>query len=174
MRRVVLVLAVAAPLALAAAGVAWAQTPITVSEHHHKDTDRVTAYLPCQGEELYNLTITYNELIRVTAAGIDEEGTYFPPLHFHHSWNGKLLAVPVDGTGPSFTGHARDTETYNAKSFEEFVGPYSNDHRVIAKGSDGSRINFHLHVHTTVNAKGEVTSDLFKVRPDPSCITPSE
>ena len=54
------------------------------------------------------------------------------------------------------------------------MGTYTDDHRVVAKGSDGSKINFHLHVHTTVNANGEVTADLFKVSPDPSCISPDE
>jgi hypothetical protein len=69
MRRAVLVLGVVAALALAVAGVAWAQTPITVSRHFHKTTDTFTGYVNCQGEKRYVITFTFNELVRLTAAG---------------------------------------------------------------------------------------------------------
>jgi hypothetical protein len=168
------VLVLVAAMVLATAGVAWARTPITVSEHTHKETGTFTGYVNCRGEELYDISVTFNELVRVTAAGVDEDGEYLPPLHFHHTFTGKFVAVPVDGTGPTFTGHGRDTETFNAKSFDEFVGTYTNQHKVVAKGSDGSKINYHLHVRYSVNAKGEVTVDFFRVKPDESCITPGE
>ena len=173
-RRTSLLLVLAAALTLATASVAWARTPITVSEHTHKETGTFTGYVNCQGTELYNITVTFNELVRVTAAGVDEDGNYLPPLHFHHTFTGKFVAVPVDGTGPTFTGHGRDTETFNTKSFEEFVGTYTNDHKVNAKGSDGSKLNYHLHVRFSVNARGEVTVEFVRVRPDPSCVTPDE
>jgi hypothetical protein len=174
MRRVVLVLVLAAALALAAAGVAWAQTPITVSEHYHKVTETFTGTVNCQGTKLYHSTVTFNQQVHVTAAGVDEDGNYIPPLHFHGTFVGKFVAVPVDGTGPTFTGHGRDHETFNARSFEEFVGTYTDDHKVTAKGSDGSKINYHLHSRFSVNAKGEVTVDFVSVRPDASCISPGE
>jgi len=174
-RKMVLwVLALAAGLVLAAAGTAWAQPPITVSHHVHKDTGSFTDWLSCQGDQLYNYTMTSHELVHVTAAGVDEDGNYLLPLHFHHTFVGKFVAVPVDGTGPTYIGHSRDVETLNAKSFEEFLGTYTDDHRVIAMGSDGSKINFHLHVRYSVNAKGEVTVDFVRVRPDASCISPDE
>jgi hypothetical protein len=184
MRRAVLVLGVVAALALAVAGVAPAQTPITVSRHFHKDTGTFTGYVNCQGEKLYDITVTFDEVVRITAAGeaTGEEGfsndllggSFLPPLHFHHTFVGRFLAVPTNGSGPTYVGHSRDTETFNAKSFEEFVGTYSDQHRVVARGSDGSRINYHLHVRYSVNAKGEVTVDFFRVRPDESCLTPGE
>jgi hypothetical protein len=169
-----MVLVLGAALVLASTGVAWARTPITVSQHVHKETGSFTDFVTCQGEKLYDINITGTELVRFTAAGVDEEGNPLPPLHFHHTFVGWFVAVPVDGTGPTFTGHGRDVETLNAKSFEEFVGTYTDDHRVVAKGSDGSKINFHLHVRYSVNAKGEVTVDFVRVRPDESCISPDE
>jgi len=175
MRRIIVVIMLAALMAMAAAGTVWAKPPITVSHDVHKDTGTFTDRLSCQGDQLYNYTMTSHELVHVTAAGVDEDGNYLPPLHFHHTFvASKFVAVPVDGTGPTFTGHARDVETLNAKSFEEFVGTYTDDHRVIARGSDGSKINFHLHVRYSVNAKGEVTVDFVRVRPDASCISPDE
>jgi len=174
MRRIIVALILAALVALAAAGTAWAQPPITVSHDVHKETGSFTDFVACQGEKLYDITMTSTEVVRFTAAGVDEEGNPLPPLHFHHTFVGRFVAVPVDGIGPTFTGHARDVETLNAKSFEEFVGTYTDDHRVIARGSDGSRINFHLHVRYSVNAKGEVTVDFVRVRPDESCISPDE
>jgi hypothetical protein len=174
MRRTIVAFILAALMAMAIAGTAWAQPPITVSHHVHKDTGSFTDFVVCQGEKLYEITMTSTELVRFTAAGVDEEGNPLPPLHFHHTFVGKFVAVPVDGTGPTYTGHARDVETFNAKSFEEFVGTYTNNHMVIARGSDGSKINFHLHVRYSVNAKGEVTVDFVRVRPDESCILPDE
>ncbi len=174
LRRAFLVCVLAVVLAAMAAGAASAQTPITVSQHSHKTTESFTGYVNCQGTKLYDITYTFNELARFTAAAVDEEGNPLPPLHFHHTFVGRFVAVPVDGTGPTYIGHSRDTETLNAKSFEEFVGTYTDDHMVIARGSDGSKINFHLHVGYSVNAKGEVTVDFVRVRPDASCISPDE
>jgi hypothetical protein len=187
LRRTLLVCVLALPLAVMAAmavGAASAQTPITVSKHFHKTTDTFTGYVNCQGTKRYHITVTATDLVRITAAGVatgDEGfsndllgGSFLPPLHFHHTFVGKFVAVPVNGLGPTYTGHGRDTETFNAKSFEEFVGTYSDQHRVIARGSDGSKINYHLHVRYSVNAKGEVTVDFFRVRPDESCVSPDE
>jgi hypothetical protein len=184
LRRTLMVCVLAIILAAMAAGAASAQTPITVSKHFHKETFTATGHVNCQGKKRYELTVTFNELVRITAAGKatgDEGlsndllgGSFLPPLHFHHIFIAKYVAVPVNGIGPTYTGHVREVETLNAKSFEEFIGTYTDNHRAIARGSDGSKINFHLHVRYSVNAKGEVTVDFFRVRPDESCIMPGE
>jgi hypothetical protein len=168
------VLALAATLAVAAAGVAWARTPITVSEHSNKETGTFTGNMPCQGDKLYNITITANEFVRFTAAGLDEDGNPLPPMHFHNLFIGKFVAVPVDGNGPTYHAHGREGETINAKSFEEFVGTYTNIHKVTARGTDGSKINYHLLVRYSVNIQGEATVDFVRIRPDESCLTPGE
>jgi len=54
------------------------------------------------------------------------------------------------------------------------IGTYSDQHRLIARGSDGSKINYHLQVRFSVNAKGEVTVNFFRVRPNASCISDDE
>src|SRR5215203_4583953 len=131
MRRIIVVIMLSALMAMAAAGVAWAQTPITVSEHYHKVTETFTGTVNCQGTKLYHSTVT-------------------------------------------FTRHGRDHLAFNARSFEEFVGTYTDDHKVTAKASDGSKINYYLHSRFSVNAKGEVTVDFVRVRPDASCISPGE
>jgi hypothetical protein len=172
-RRIILVFMLAALVALAAAGTAWAR-PITVSEHSGKETETFTDWLTCRGTQLYNYTMTSHELVHVTAAGVDKHGNYLLPLHFHHTFVGKFVAVPVDGTGPTFIGRSRDVEMLNAKSFEEFVGTYSDQSRVIARGSDGSKIRFYIHGRYSVNAKGEVTVQFVRIRPDASCLPPEE
>jgi hypothetical protein len=184
MRRIIFAHMLALVLAAMAAGAASAQTPITVSKHFHKETFTATGTLNCQGEKLNDLTVTFNEQVRITAAGeatgdegLSNEllgGSFLPPLHFHHTFVAKLVAVPVNGRGPTYIGHHIDVETLNAKSLEEFIGTYSDQHRLIARGSDGSKINYHLHVRFGVNAKGEVTVDFFRVRPDASCLSDDE
>src|SRR5215210_1883466 len=174
MRRVVLVLGVVAALALAVAGIALAQTPITVIEHTNKETFTATGHVYCQGDKLYELTVTYNELVGFTAAGIDEDGNLRPPVHFHTVFIGKFVAVPIDGTGPTYYAHAREGETWNAKSFEEFVGTFTRILKVTARGTDGSKINFHWLIRQSTNAEGEVTVDFEKLMPDKSCISSDE
>ena len=174
MRRVVLVLGVVTALALAVAGIALAQTPITVSEHTNKETFTATGHVYCQGDKLYELTVTYNELMGFTAAGVDEDGNLLPPVHFHTVFIGKFVAVPIDGTGPTYYAHAREGETWNAKSFEEFVGTFTRILKVTARGTDGSKINFHWLIRYSTNAEGEVTVDFEKLMPDASCISSDE
>jgi hypothetical protein len=169
MRRVVLVLGVVAALALAVAGIALAQTPITVSEHTNKETFTATGHVYCQGDKLYELTVTYNEIVGFTAAG-GEDGNLLPPVHFHTVFIGKFVAVPIDGTGPTYYGHAREGETWNAKSFEEFVGTFTRILKITVRGTDGSKVNFHWLIRYSTNAEGEVIVDIEKWMPDASCI----
>ena len=88
LRRALMVCVLALVLAAIAAGAASARTPITVSQHSHKQTESFTGYVNCQGEKLYDITVTFNDLVRFTAAGQDEEGNPLPPLHFHHTFVG--------------------------------------------------------------------------------------
>jgi hypothetical protein len=170
LRRAILVCALALVLAAMAAGAASAQTPITVSEHTNKETFTATGHVYCQGDKLYELTVTYNELMGYTAAGLDEDGNLLPPVHFHTVFIGKWVAVPIDGTGPTYYGHAREGETWNAKSFEEFVGTFTRILKTTARGTDGSKVNFHWLIRYSTNAEGEVTVDIEKLMPDASCI----
>ena len=94
-------------------------------------------------------------------------------MHFHTVFIGKFVAVPIDGTGPTYYAHAREGETWNAKSFEEFVGTFTRILKITARGTDGSKINFHWLIRYSTNAEGEdtgLTVDFEKLMPDASCI----
>ena len=156
-RKLVLwVLVLAAGLVLAAAGTAWAQPPIVFTE--------VTRYSPetfsdeptrCQ-TELYTTTFFSGQSV--------EHFTYFPDtgaLHFHEWAHGKIVAVPLDGTGPSYKGNFRFGHSENFRNVKrgEIVQVHTYLDRFVARGSDGSRAFFKLHEHLTVNANGVKTVD---------------
>ena len=165
-RKMVLwVLGAAMLAALVLLAAAWAQTSIVVSEHEKKVTESFTETLHCvNNNELYDQTVVYNLLTRVTAAGIDEDGNYIPPFHVHSTQVGKVVAVPHDRTGPTYTGHFNDGSQLNVNQFDGPTVTFTDRDKVTAKGSDGSRLNFHLLERITVNANGEVTVDFLRVR----------
>jgi hypothetical protein len=77
----------------------------------------------------------------------------------------KLVAVPLDGTGPTYTGHFRSSDSENIRRVKgDVLAEVDTDHnKVILKGSDGSRIMLQEHFHFTVNANGELTAVFSKV-----------
>ena len=54
-----------------------------------------------------------------TAAGIDDDGNFILPLHFHFLVSTKIVAVPLDGTGPTFTGHFRSSDSENIRNVKQ-------------------------------------------------------
>ena len=160
MRRIIVVIMLAALVALAVAGTAWAK-PITFT--------KVTKFSPesfsdesthCQ-TELYATTFT-NSMAVV-------HYTYFPDtgaLHYHLVSHGKIVAVPLDGTGPSYTGNFRYSDSENIRNVKrgELVQVHTDLDRFVARGSDGSRAFFKLHAHFTVNANGVKTVDFDTTR----------
>ena len=96
--------------------------------------------------------------------------TFFPDtgaVHFHKDVHGKVVAVPLDGTGPTYTGNfwESDTESIRAvKGGDLLVEQDTDFNHVVARGSDGSRVFFDFHAHFTVNANGE-TSVQISTRP---------
>ena len=89
--------------------------------------------------------------------------TFFPDtgaIHLHEVGHGKAVAVPLDGTGPTYTANFwfSDTESIRAvKSGDVLVEQDTDFHHVVAHGSDGSRVLLQFHAHFTVNANGETT-----------------
>ena len=72
------------------------------------------------------------------------------------------VAVPLDGTGPTYTGNFwfSDTESIRAiRSGALLVEQDADFDHVVARGSDGSRVLFDFHAHFTVNANGELTAE---------------
>ena len=163
MRRIIVALMLAALVALAAAGTAWAQPPITDTNVEKVSVTfgnfPVLAF--CGSEELYKVTATDH---------IVEHFTYFPDtgaLHYRFVVFSKSVMVPEDGTGPTYTGHFRASDSENIRNVkqDDVLVETDTDHtRFVAKGSDGSKVTLVAHHHFTVNANGETTVEFHKVR----------
>ena len=164
MRRIIVAFMLAAALALAAAGAASARTPITITTHD-KITETFTEPFHCvNNNEPYDITVVARELTHITAAGIDEDGNLIPPFHEHSTLVGKGVSVPADGTGPTYVGHFNAGFQLNVNQFDGPAITVTDRDKSTAKGSDGSRLNFHLLERITVSANGELTVDFLRVR----------
>ena len=159
MRRIIVVIMLAAFMAMAAAGTAWAQPPIVGTEVQRFTegpfTDESTL---CQTER-YSTTFSYHAV---------EHFTYFPDtgvLHFHEWAHAKVVAVPLDGTGPTYTGTTRfgHSDTFSNVERDELVR-HTYIGRVVLKGSDGSKAFLKEHEHFTFNANGVKTVDFDTTR----------
>ena len=145
-------LAAVAGLVLAPAGTARAESaePFTdVSTF----SDHFSGTLPCQ-DELYDVTADGHTVLHVT---------YFPDTDTFHvlfSDHGSVVAVPVDGTGPTYTGNFSDLDSDNVRAVRHgdvLVQKDTDLMRSVALGSDGSRVLVMTHAQLTVNANGETT-----------------
>jgi hypothetical protein len=146
------------------AGTSFAQ-PITDTQVEKVTESFSDEPFLCQ-DELYDQTGTGHLLTHFTAAGIDEDGNFILPLHFRFLIHAKIVAVPLDGTGPTFTGHFRLSDSENirdVKQGEVFVETDTDHNKVVARGSDGSKVTLQEHFHFTFNANGEVTVEFEKV-----------
>jgi hypothetical protein len=154
--RVVLgLLASVAGLMLATAGTASAQPPITGTEVS-TFSDSFSGPFECR-DELYAINVNGHTVVHFTF--FEETGA----LHFVLVNHGQAVAVPLDGTGPSFTANfsASDLENIRAvKQGDVLVETDTDLIRTVAHGSDGSRILVMFHAHFTVNANGETTVQL--------------
>jgi hypothetical protein len=142
----------AAGLMLATAGIASAQPPITGTDVS-TFSDSFTGSLDCQ-DELYAITATGHTVVHFTY--FEETGA----LHFHLVDQGKVVAVPLDGTGPSYTANFFDVDLENIRAIRhgDVLAEEDTDlFRAVAHGSDGSRSFFYFHAHFTVNANGQTT-----------------
>jgi hypothetical protein len=156
---------VAAFVALPGAGIATAQPPVTNTEVERL-TETFSDVLLCQ-DEVYSLTVNLFVVEHFTAAGIDNQGDFILPLHFHFMVRGRVSAVPRDGSGPSFSGHFRSSDSENirdVKQGEVFVETDTDHNKVRLTGTDGSRVTLQEHHHFTVNANGETTVVFEKVK----------
>jgi len=174
MRRLGVLLAMmVAALVLVAVASASAK-PITITTHNRElQEGRGEVFIGtfiCTGDQLYRLRTPANEVFHVTASGIDENGDYIPPFIIHFSGFGRVVAVPVDGTGPTFTGHFKEGPMQLiVKQFTPFIGTFIDKEAVIVKGSDGSRLHLRHQVVFHVNANGKVTVDRESFWPTTGC-----
>ena len=150
----------AAGLVLAAAGTAWAQPPIVSTEVTRFPTESYSDEATQCQTELYTTTFTNSMAV--------EHFTYFPDtgvLHFHEWTHGKIVAVPLDGTGPSYRGQFRFGHSENFRNVErDELQSHTFIDRFVACGSDGSRAFVKVHEHITFTATGVKTVDFETTR----------
>ena len=149
----VLLLVSAVGLLSAAAGIASAQPPITGTEVSTFTESFSDEPFLCQ-DELYAQTVSGRSVVHFTY--LPDSGAF----HFHEDVHGKAVAVPLDGTGPTYTANFwfSDTESIRAVKHGDVLVETDTDHfRAVARGSDGSRALATFHAHFTVNANGETT-----------------
>lgn len=107
----------------------------------------------CQ-DELYDQTVSGRTVFHF--AFFPDTGAF----HLHDISHIKVVAVPLDGTGPSYTGNFwfSDTETIRAvKGGDVLVEQDTDFQHGVARGSDGSRVLVTFHAHFTINANLEMT-----------------
>jgi hypothetical protein len=145
---VLVLLALVAPVGLAKAS----SPPVTFTETFSQ-TETFTDVVPCQ-ESLgaYDITLTERIVFHVTAAAIDEAGNFVAPYHITGTVTGTFVAVPSDGTGPTFTGHFTQRFPGETEMITHSTGTITLS--IQGQGSDGSRISFHDVSHYQINALG--------------------
>jgi hypothetical protein len=152
-RRFLWLLAGIAGLVLAPAGMAWAQPPETFTEVSTFSDHFTGPDFPCH-DEPYDITANGHMIVHLT---------YFPDtdtFHVHFSDHGSVVAVPVDGTGPTYTGNFWDLDSDNVRAVRHgdvLVQKDTDLMRAIAHGSDGSQAFVMTHAQLTINANGETT-----------------
>jgi hypothetical protein len=116
-------------------------------------TDHFSGTLPC-GDEPYDVTASIRMVVHFT---------YFPDtdtFHVHAHDHGAVVAVPLDGTGPTYRGNFWDEDSNNVRVVRHgdvLVDKDTDLMRAITHGSDGSRTFVMTHAQLTVNANGETT-----------------
>jgi hypothetical protein len=159
--RVVLgLLALAVGLMLATAGTASAEPAINGTEVGTFSESFSDESFLCQ-DELYTVTVTGRTVVHFTF--LPDTGAF----HFHDFGHAQVEAVPLDGTGTTYTGTFRFSDSENiraVKNSDELVEVDTDHNRAVAHGSDGSRAYINEHAHFTVNANGELSVDLHTTR----------
>jgi hypothetical protein len=155
MRRLCLGLATVAVLAMQ---VPASARPFTETEAGKWSETLTNEEWACTDEH-YDVVTTGHQITHITVE-TDEQGFWVYPLHFTNITWGKQIATPTDGTGPSYVGFFRASDSENIRAVKQgrvFVETDIDLGAFIAKGSDGSRIRQHQHAHFTFNANGDVT-----------------
>jgi hypothetical protein len=161
MRRSFLVLLLVIMSAVAVTAAQASSPPVTFTDVIKGETETFTDVVPCR-ESLgaYDITITQNGVFHVTAAGFTEDEELIAPYHVTGTFTGTFVAVPSDGTGPTFRG--RFTQWFGENSnLKTHNGTFTFSVR--GRGSDGSVIRFHVVAHFSVSATG-VTVEFEKPR----------
>lgn len=141
-------------LFLAAAPAALGAGAVSTTEHEHGATETFVDVIPCLGDALFEITLTYNEVDHVTTLPNDT-------VHATFTQTGTFSAVPVDDPSlPSFSGHFTIWGGFNGNA-KNAEGTFT--FTIHGTGSDGSQIDFHETMHFTVSATGVGTVEFDKI-----------
>jgi hypothetical protein len=159
MVRLLLRLAFAVGALGAAAGTAWAQPPVTDTQTERFSESFSDEPFLCN-DELYAVTANGRSVTHVTF--FEDTGA----VHFHEIVHARVDAVPLDGTGTSYTGTFRvsDSENIRAVGRGELVEVDTDLDRVVPHGSDGTHVFLKEHAHFTINANGDATVEFSTAR----------
>lgn len=133
-----------AALMSATATPALAEPATTTTEVEHDLVVSFQGTFPCGGET-YNITFTETFVLHTTMKGAT--------LHQAATGVGTLVAVPVDGMGPTYTGH------FAFRFGPTLGGPVvvsTTRMHVVMSGDDGSRLSQLVLSHLNVSASGEI------------------
>ena len=136
-----------------------------VFTHHEKLSESFTEPFACQ-DELYDITGTGHIVEHLTARP-GGDGSTDTPFRYHFAVHASMTAVPSDGTGPTYVAHfhSSDSETIRSVKNGELLVETDTDHnKMVAKGSDGSKVRFQEHHHFTINANGEVSVEFEQMK----------
>ena len=140
--------------AVLAAGASAARQPITSTTVSTFSESFADEPFLCQNER-YIQTVSGHSVVHVTR--FPDTGS----VHLHEDVHGKVVAVPLDGTGPTYTGNFWFSDTESIRSVKKGSALVEQDtdfQHVVASGSDGSKVLSIFHAHFTVNANGELSA----------------
>jgi hypothetical protein len=152
-RRTFWLLAGIVGLVLGPAGTAWAQPPETFTQTSTFLDQFTGPDFACQ-DEPYTITATGHIVVHYDYFADTES------FFVHYSDQGTVVAVPADGTGPTYTANFSDLDSDNVRAVKHgdvLVQKDTDLFRSIAHGSDGSFALVMTHAKLTINANGETT-----------------
>ena len=148
---ILMALGVTALLAAIVVPVASASPPVVTTTITTNFSNSFTADNPCTGVP-GTVNLAGRDVLHVTDFG---NGIF----HMVDTQTADLTFTPDDPSAPTFTGHFTNTTFSNQRGQQLTVGgPLT----IVAVGTDGSRVVFHLTVQTTLTPDGTVTVSFVK------------
>lgn len=131
-------------LSFSSGGFAWAAAT-TETNNTHQGTETFVDVIPCL-ESLgdYSITVSYNGVEHVTSNSKGE--------HFTFTQTGTFQAVPVTGTGETFSGRFT---VWGGGNLNPKVSNFTFTFRVQGTGSAGTTFKTNDNAHVTTSGPGD-------------------
>jgi hypothetical protein len=138
------IVAVVVLLLSASSALAGGKGAQTDTQTEQNVTETFVDVIPCPGDPLYTITLTYNSVIHMTEG---QNG-----FHVTFTQTGQFVAEPLDDSSlPTYTGHVTIWGGFNGNR-QNAASTFTFN--LSGKGSDGSKLTFHLVEHFNVTATG--------------------